>query len=320
MKKFLKWFALAISIAFIVAIILNRQWLYDWFRGIGYQPTGEMSRIMAKLNLTERGEFLFKAAQPRLNSRNDFNAICRGDSDEEIAILGCYTDGNIYIYNIDAEELNEIRELTTAHELLHAVWARMPDGDKERLSNDLEKVYRDNQDILSEEINHYSQNEQREELYARAGTEIKTLPDTLEKHYAEVFNDQDLIVSYYDSYITVFKEIEAEMTGLMKELDALDQEMQAKNKEYEQKLNQLNTDITNFNSCAATEGCFNNADAFHRRRNELLAEQTALEEMYNYINQLVDAYNQKVEQYNADATRTEKLNSLINSNHNYQPL
>lgn len=320
MKKFLKWFVLAITIAFIVAIILNRQWLYDWFRGISYQPTGEMSRIMAKLNLTERGEFLFKAAQPRLNSRNDFNAICRGDSDEEIAILGCYTNGNIYIYNINAEELNEIRELTTAHELLHAVWARMPDGDKERLSNDLEKVYRDNQDILSEEINHYSQNEQREELYARAGTEIKTLSDTLEKHYAEVFNDQDLIVSYYDSYITVFKEIEAEMTGLMKELDALDQEMQAKNKEYERRLNQLNTDVTNFNSCAATEGCFNNADAFHRRRNELLAEQTALEEMYNYINQLVDAYNQKVEQYNADATRTEKLNSLINSNHNYQSL
>ena len=315
MKKFLKWFVLAITMAFIVAIILNRQWLYDWFRGISYQPTGEMSRIMAKLNLTERGEFLFKAAQPRLNSRNDFNAICRGDSDEEIAILGCYTNGNIHIYNIDAEELNEIRELTTAHELLHAVWARMSDGDKERLSNDLEKVYRDNQDILSEEINHYSQNEQREELYVRAGTEIKTLPDTLEKHYAEVFNDQDLVVSYYDSYITVFKEIEAEMTGLMKELDALDQEMQAKNKEYERRLNQLNTDIANFNSCAATEGCFNNADAFHRRRNELLAEQTALEEMYNSINQLVDKYNQKVEQYNADATRTEKLNSLINSNH-----
>lgn len=320
MKKFLKWFVLAITMAFIVAITLNRQWLYDWFRGVYYQPTGEMSRIMAKLDLTERGEFLFKAAQPRLNSRNDFNAICRGDSDEEIAILGCYTNGNIYIYNIDAEELNEIRELTTAHELLHVVWARMSDGDKERLSNDLEKVYRDNQAILSEEISHYDQNEQREELYVRAGTEIKTLPDTLEKHYAGVFNNQDLIVSYYDSYIAVFKEIEAEMTEIMKDLDALNQEMQAKNKEYAQRLNQLNTDISNFNSCAATEGCFSNADAFHRRRNELLAEQTALEEIYNYINQLVDAYNQKVEQYNADATRTEKLNSLINSNHNYQPL
>ena len=293
--------------------VFNHEWLMDWWRGKDYQPVGEMGQIMKGLKLTDRGEFLFKASQPVLSSQDEFNAKCRPVMDEEMAVLGCYTDFNIYVYDIQSEELDGIKELTTAHELLHAVWARMNDEEKKALMGDLRTVYNSNVDKLRDEIEGYDESEQQEELYVRAGTEVKNLTSILEKHYGEVFSDQDLIVSYYDKYITVFKEIEAEMDELKAEMADIDAKIQELSSEYERRFNQLEADIVSFNACADVAGCFKSEESFYSRRRELLAEQNALNGIYEQINDLISDYNKKVEKYNSDVTRTEKLNAAINS-------
>lgn len=300
-------------IAVMMAIIFKREWIYDYYRGITYQPSAEMMRIREDLQLTGEGEFYFNASQPVLSGREEFNERCRSVADTEVAVLGCYANGDIFIYNITDEELDGIRELTTAHELLHAVWARMDENEQERLQQELKQVLNENKSDLGEELNTYLSDERQEELYVRAGTEIKKLPDSLEKHYAKYFKDQDLVVGFYKKYIKVFKEIEAEMDKLKKETEELGATINAKIADYKNRLSNLQAEVAEFNNCAAKAGCFASEGVFYARRAVLIARQNELGTMVDEINGMVNTYNEKVKQYNQYVTRTEKLNDTINS-------
>jgi len=313
MKKRI-WFAvIAVVVAAIgVGIWLNREWFYDYWRGMTYEPSAEIVQIRDKLGLTERGIFLFNASQPELNERDDFNNNCP-TSNVETAVLGCYTEKSIYIYNINNEELAGIRELTAAHELLHAVWARMGEEERRGFVSELTRVFDDNQARLSEELDSYEVDEKQEELYVRAGTEVKDLPEGLERHFAEIFTEQDRIVDYYEGYIGVFERIEAEMDGLTDEMEKLKSEIDTKTLDYEQRMARLNADIVSFNSCAVVVGCFEDENAFYARRGVLVAEQEALAILYDEMGGLVDDYNELVEKYNKDVMYSNKLSNIVNS-------
>jgi len=317
-KRTRKWhfiggMILVLVVAVVVAGLLNRGWIYDWYRGVSYAPSDEMIAIREKLNLTNEGEFLFNAVQPELNEAKDFNKNCRQD-ESEIAVLGCYTAGNVYIYDIIAAELDGIRELTTAHELLHAKWARMGEDEKSELVESLTRVFDENQELLGSEIEQYDDSEEQEELYVRAGTEIKNLPDDLERHFSEIFNDQDEVVDFYESYIVVFREIKEHIKILTDEMEALKEKIGAKTANYERQANQLEADIVSFNSCAEVAGCFGSESEFYRTRNQLLTKRDDLEDLNDEIDRLIDEYNKKVEEYNADVTESNKLQDMVNSN------
>ncbi|MBQ3436532.1 hypothetical protein IJG26_01070 [Candidatus Saccharibacteria bacterium] len=305
--------AMGIIIVAVAAIIVKREWIYDLWRSIGYTPTTEMEQIRNDLDLTDRGRFLFNASRPELSDQEEFNDTCRSEEDAEMAVLGCYTEKTIYVYDINDEELKGIRELTTAHELLHAVWARMSDDEKDELDSELKQVLKDNPE-LSDETDNYASDEQREELYVRAGTEVKNLPAKLEKHYAEVFKEQDKIVDYYNSYIKVFRQLEDEMDAIMQEMESIETEINQKTEEYKARFTQLNVEIAKFNSCAETAGCFSNQWQFNMRRGELIAEQQALENLYDEIDQLIEKYNDDVEKYNNDVLHSNRLMKIVNSN------
>ena len=313
MKKCAQWLGLGLVVVVAIVLALNRQWFSDFMRGVGYQPVGEMERIMQDLDLTGRGEFLFRAARPELSLRDGFNATCRSMGDEEMAVLGCYTDGTIYVYNIDAAELDGIRELTTAHELLHVVWERMSDSEKQNLDAALTSTLNNNWDVLGEELEAYEANERQEELFVRAGTEVADLPTELEKVYGEVFNEQDKIVSFYDRYIGVFKAMETEMEELSRQMETIENQVGNINVEYEGRMNTLNNEIDAFNACAETAGCFESESEFYARRAALVNEQDALGVLYEQLDSLVNQYNDLVERYNADVIRTDELNQMMNS-------
>lgn len=295
-------------------VFVNRGWIEDWWKGMGYEPSAEMAEIRDKLNLTERGEFLFNASQPVLNDNDEFNEYCRTDLDMEMAVLGCYTGGNIYVYNITEADLAGIRELTTAHELLHAVWARMSEPERRELVPSLTRAFESNQEMLGEEIDTYNIDQKQEELYVRAGTEVKDLSNDLEEHYAMIFEDQDLVVDYYNSYIGVFRRMKAEMDGLKAEMEEIQGKIDTLSADYENRLVQLNGRITSFNNCANTPGCFRSEVEFYAQRNELLRGQEELTSGYNEINRLVNEYNARVERYNEDVAYSNKLNNIVNSN------
>ena len=313
LKNLWKWLGLVTIMTLAVLVLINREWIGDYWRGVFFQPSDEMVTIRDRLDLADYGTFLFNASNPVLSSREEFNDKCRYEKDEEEAILGCYLDKDIYIYNIVDKRLDGVRECTAAHELLHAVWKRMKEEERKSYSELLSQVYEQNKDFLEKELEIYENNERGEELYVRVGTEVKNLPGDLERHFAKVFKDQDKVVGYYDKYITVFRDLQAELDDLEAEMNSIKMEIEAKEVEYSNRVAQLNAEIDEFNSCAEVAGCFSSQWVFNQKRNVLLGEQNALVSLYEQIEGLIEVYNQKVDKYNEDVVSNNKLNQIINS-------
>lgn len=307
--------ASAVVIVLAAVIVANFTTIRDFLNGMWYRPTPEMEQIRTSLDLTGTGTRIFNASAPELKERAEFNGVCR-EVENEKAILGCYTDEKIYIFNITDEELAGIKELTTAHELLHAVYSRMPESEKNKWNETLNEIYIGNKEILGEEIELYKDKQKQEELYVRVGTEIKDLPEELEKHYAEIFVDQDKVVDFYDKYIKVFREIETKLVELKTKIDNLNTEIEEKTAKYEAEAVSLNAKIKEFNECAGTMNCFSSTWEFNNKRSVIINEQNDAKNRYNEINALIDKYNKLIEEYNQNILHGQMLNMTVNSSIN----
>ena len=290
----------------------NFSGLKDRIANLGYTPSSEILALEEKVGFTDDAKVTFRATRPSLESRDEFNAHCQS-YDQEISVLGCYTNDRIYLYNIPSESLAAIIPSTAAHEFLHAAWDRLPEAEKNEVSTYLLDVYASHRDMLAADLEIYDDAEQLDELHSRVGVQIADLPDYLETYYAKYFQDQDAVVAFYDEYIAPFNELQDETDSLKAEIDAEAAEIDARTAEYYSRSEALAKAVDEFNNCVAKGSCFN-ADEYTTRRAELVAEQEALEEMYNDINAAVESYNEKVERYNNNILRTETLQNAINSN------
>ena len=285
----------------------------DWWRGMHYEAAPEMVEIRDDLALTDRGVFLFNALQPTLNEAEEFNENCHQNA-SETAVLGCYSDGVIRVYNIENPELSGIREVTTAHEMLHAVWARMNPAERDGMTDLLNQVLAGNPKTIGKELETYDPNEKIEEVYVRTGTEVANLPEELEKHFAEYFQDRGKIVNYYNSYISVFNENKKQAEQLQAEIPELKAQLQAEIKDYEAAAQDLQDEIKEFNACAGQAGCFRTQAEFLARRGELVAAQEDLAAQNEALNTAIADYNDKVDLYNQIVDDSKKLEEEINSN------
>ena len=293
----------------------NRINIADWISGMSYSPTPEMTAVENELSLTEDGKRILYATHPTLEQRDDFNYLCDSHN-QDITILGCYTDNRIYLYDINEQSLAGVKESTLAHELLHAVWERMPESEKNRISKILTEVYENEQykSLLAEDLELYDESKRMDELHSRIGTEIVELPEELEAHYAKYFKNQDSLVAHYNNYITPFREISAklkEISGKIKELEATIDEQ---SKSYYELAEKLSSDIKEFNQCAEKSGCFESISAFQKARNELVTRKAEIEEMFTKVNDLIKQYNTLRDEYNENYLRGKTLESIINSN------
>ena len=298
-----------------IFIALNFQNLADSFAGFGYAPSPEMAEIKSSLALTGDGERIFNASRPVLESQDNFNEICDSHV-KETSVLGCYTNRTVYIYDIKSDELKGVKESTAAHEFLHAVWSRLSAGEKTRIGDLLNEVYQDPKyhETLEKDLKNYSENDQKDELHSRVGTEVRNLPDELEKHYAKYFHDQDKVVDFYQSYIKPFETLKNQIESLAETLEKTKSQIDSKTSEYKTRAEALNTAISEFNNCADTLNCFTDRSDFNARRSELVAEQAAVNDLYTEVDILVKDYNVKVEEYNSNILKNRNLEDVINSN------
>lgn len=301
-----------ILMAFVAFFAINFATIKDIIIGLSYHPSSEIVEIRDSLGLTSKGMRIFNAVLPELKEKEEFNQICR-DEESENAILGCYRGDKIYVYNILDDELKGIREATLAHELLHAVYHRMSVEDKREIRDALVAVYQQNQDVLGGELDIYADDKKEEELYVRIGTEIADLPEILERHYAEIFENQDAITGYYQGYIGVFREIERNLSELLKKAQDLEAEITVKTSKYEGDAAAINAEVAEFNSCAVSRNCFASVAAASARRNELLSKSEAVSLLYDELSGMIASYNELVREYNENLLHGQALNITINS-------
>lgn len=311
--KLLSIFVLATLLVFFLANLSN---VRDLYRAATFTPSAELAAVESSLGLTPYGRRIFRASTPTLTSDHSaFESVCYSDTDpREASILGCYIDDQIYLYSVDSAELPGLEESTSAHELLHAVYACLSSSEKSELTPLLESLLATSSDAFRDSLASYPEDQRLEETYVRSATQIRSLPDRLEAHFAKIFTDQDAIVAFYDSYIAPLTATKNTLKSLETELSTLRTALTSDLADFDSRSAALESAVADFNSCASTPGCFTSRSAFDSRRAELLAEQSALSALADFLNNRIATYNTKVDLYNSNVLRGETLNSLLNPN------
>lgn len=303
-------------IGLLIILTFNFLGGIDYIKANLYTPSGEMQTIIDELGLTGKGVRTLKATSPKLSTREIFNEKCNSH-DSKTYVLGCYiiSDDNIYLYDIESSDLDGVKESTTAHELLHAIYRRLPFWEKDSLNKELKKAYdaleKDNDIRATMEL--YNESDFYDELHSRLGTEIKNLPESLEKHYATIFTNQDKIVDFYEKYSSKFKKLEKELKELGTKIEESKKYIDNETARLDKLADELNKKIEDYNK-RIEAGNYSSVSAAKNEGNALQNEINSVNKSYDDLNKYIDEYNKMIDNYNSNVIQTNKILDSINSN------
>lgn len=305
----------AVLVVLATWVFLNRQLVLDQLSVWSFQPTEEVITISKSVQFTDKGRFIFYATAPTVESQGSFNKKCPRQEPGS-PILGCYTsDDRIYIYDITNENLKGMEEVTAAHEMLHAVWVRTSEADKQKLSKELREEYRkiDNSE-LKKRMEYYQRTEPGEfanELHSILGTEIEPLSDSLRSYYEQFF-DRSTVLALHKQYNTVYKGLYSRADELYSRMETLSVTIQGRSRNYDVAVSQLSADIASFNRRANSNG-FATQGQFNAERNALIARTGQLDSQRQAINSDINQYNEYYDEYQNIAKQIEVLDNSIDS-------
>ena len=308
--------ATVVSLLLALVLFLNRQYIADQITVWQYHPTAEIISFAERSGMNDGGKFAFYASQPSLESAQSFNDKC-DRKEESTAILGCYNGHAIYIYNVDNQQLDGIREVTAAHEMLHAAYDRMSDSERGRVNELVEVEYRKlkSQSDFAERMAFYDRTEPGErdnELHSIIGTEVRDISVDLEAHYKKYFNDRFKVVALHSQYAAVFLNLQSRAEELSNQLTSLGETIKVKTQAYNTQVSALNTDVQGFNA-RANGGDFSSQAEFNSERAALESRADELDATRAQINGDIDSYNQIRSELIAIASQSDALNQSIDS-------
>ena len=292
-----RWFAytnLIISlgvVAVVVWALLNRQGIIDWWRLQSFKPSSEIMLIANNDTMVGHGRDLFYASQPAIESGSAFNANCVNNSEQSI-VLGCYRAQSIYIFDVTDPRLDGVKEVTAAHEMLHAAYERMNEADKQHVNALLDPIIKNMTDPrmlgLIQLYNKSEPGELYNEMHSILGTEVRNLSPELETYYQQYFSDREKIVTYSENYEAVFSASK-------------------------QRISDMDSQLTAWKAQIDT-----NNDTLQRQQAQLAAESQNLsalrsEGKTDEYNAAVPGYNQQVESFNTLVQQTKQLIAQYNA-------
>ncbi len=287
----------------------------DNITATGYEPSPEMSALINDLSLTSDGMRILNATRPELQEAEQFNANCSNNNDaSNTSTLGCYSGRRIYIYNIARVDLDGIRQVTLAHEFLHAVWERMSDSERETLQEHLQALFDTNED-LRKHLESYRLDEKYNELHSVIGSQISPnqMPAQLRDHYAKYFSNHSKIASFYNKYHSVFEETEKREKELKEQITERREKLNELRDAYTKSNASLSRDINDFNSRSRT-GAFSSQEEWLAERQALLNRQEAQQQDYQTLLDYTNEINDLISQYNENSIRVNNLYKSIDSN------
>lgn len=296
-------------------LIINRQYVIDKITAWQYDPPKSIIQITKNAHLSEHGKFYFYASQPVLEATQAFNSECER-KEKHSAILGCYVNQRIYIFDVQNKLLDGVEEVSAAHEMLHAAWERLSQSERDRLKPLLEKAYKKvADDELRTRMDYYSRTqpgERSNELHSIIGTEHKNIGPELEAYYSQYFDDRAALVDIYKEYEQIFVGIENKSTDLKSQLETLGKEIETLSAGYSHDVETLNQDIKQFNQ-RAESGYFASTTAFYDQRADLVARTDSLSGRRKQINQKIERYDQLLAELQKVSIKAETLNRSLDS-------
>ncbi len=292
MNKRIVSYALSLAILAVPAIAWwQRDFLFDTWRLHGYTPSSEVVHLADATTMTADARHLFYVYRPELQDKTAFNASCANE--EQTVVLGCYIlHRGIYLYNVPDSRLNGVKEVTAAHEMLHAQYDRLSSKERNRidaLTAAQLKTITDKR--LLDTIDNYRKSDPSvvpNELHSILGTEVRNLSPELEAYYKRYFTNRSAIVDFADAYTTEFTRREDQVASLDKQLTDIKSQVDSLNASLEQQQANLKSQY------------------------ETLQTQKQSGQITAY-NAAVPAYNAAVGAYNADVNRQRSLVEQYNN-------
>jgi len=252
---------LVIEIFLLFFAFTQRQALYDWWRLRNYEPSSEVVELADNAGFNELGRKLFYVHDPQLLDSAAFTENC--SFEEFTIVLGCHKSHTaIYIFDVDDPRLEGIEEVTAAHEMLHAAYDRLSKQERKDIDQKITQFYETRQlERLRKNIALYEKQDPGivpNELHSIIGTEVRDLPDDIERYYARYFIDRSKVVSLAEEYENEFssrdekiKTLDARLEELYIEIEILRDELTTRNTQLTVErgaLEAIRSDIPRYNS------------------------------------------------------------------------
>jgi hypothetical protein len=275
--------AFLIVVFVFLGLLLIRQRIFDWMKLHNYVPPASIAELANEDMMNSYTKHVFYVNHPDLISTvAAFRIKC--PEDETDIVLGCYHVGQngIFIYQVPDQSLNGVSQVTAAHEVLHAIYARLSSKNRTILDQELTSYYKHglvNQRVVAE-IQLYQKTEPRsvfDEMSCTFGTEIANLPSGLNNYYKQFFANRQVIVAYEQQYQSAFSERQNQVASddqqlqmMKQQIDTLQQSLVSQSSqitaqrtvlqnlmtsnpiEYDQEVPEFNTLVGNYNSGVGT--------------------------------------------------------------------
>jgi len=275
-------------------------------------PAPAIVELADKTGMSVLGRRIFFASVPSIDDAEEINVNC-ADIETTMIILGCYVRGRIHVFDVKDERIADAKYVTSAHEMLHAAYARLPKGERNTVNSLLEEAYQyaGDDDELRDVMAEYARVEPEQrynELHSILGAEHADLFPELEKYYARYFTDRRRIVDMAAQYRTVFKNLEAEQARLKIQLDRLSAKIETDTSILDTMISWLNKDIDGFN-----EKEFYSRREYNAGREVLIEKSKEVNRFKRQIEADISQYDKWVEEYNRLGGKINHLTYQIDS-------
>jgi hypothetical protein len=278
-------------VGFTYFLVSYRQDIVDRWQLFNYKPSSDVVALADSAALDGRGRDLFFVSDPKIEGGAEFNASCT-DTGEQSIVLGCYSLQKIYIFNVTDTRLAGVKEVTAAHEMLHAAYERLSADERAKVDKMVKTQMGTIHDAhLNELTDLYNKEEPGEllnEMHSIIGTEYGSLNPDLENYYKQYFSNRAKLVAFSNDYAATFTDsqkriatYEAQLADLKSQIDKNTAELSTMQAALAAKSAQLDTLRTSNSSEYNSEVPGYNADA--RAYNNLASRTSTLIGQYNAI-------------------------------------
>jgi chromosome segregation ATPase len=321
-KVFRRLLKIAIFAGFVGALWfgwMQRQAAYDWLQLRNYHPNTAIVTLADDTAMNEHARRVFYVNHPSIEDGSTFNTYCR--EDEQTIVLGCYLGGQsgIHIYDVQEAKLAGIKEVTAAHEMLHAMHERLNKKERERIDALLVDYYQNHvtDQRIKDNVEAYRSKDASvvpNELHSILGTEVRTLSPELEEYYKQYFTDRSKVVTYSEQYEGIFEELKQQITAYQAKIADLKEQISSLEVSLQADHDSLVAEDARLDALKA-EKSFQEYNAGVTPFNKHLASYNA---SVNKYDALIGSFNKTVEDYNATVIERTSLEKSIDSK--YQKL
>ena len=287
----------------------------DWWKLHGYSPPASVSRLADSDAMTAQGRHFFYLNHPKIMGQvAQLHQEC--PQSEQTIVLGCYhsNEEGIALYAVKDTRLEGVKEVTAAHEMLHAAYDRLSDSEKERINGLLNDYYENNlhDERIIKTINLYKQSEPKDvvnEMHSVFGTEVANLPSALESYYKNYFFNRAAVVGFAQGYENEFTSRLNRIDAYDKELSALKHQITEEEQALDAKFSQIEKDRSTLDALRSS----GQTEQYNAAVTSFNGEVADYNQSLSKLRADIATYNQSVSTRNAIASELRSLDSAIDT-------